>query len=159
MPVKLQAFKSRVRFASVALWTWVLLLPSWVLAQDGETAKAPVDAPTGAGTHLFNVALGLVLIVVLILVLAWFLRRFGQGGAFNSKSMKILATLPLGTRERLVVVDVGGQQILLGVTSSEITSLHVFETPVIDPDQPGGSSEFSQKLMSILQKKDRGGES
>ncbi len=159
MPFKLQAAKALIKSASLGLWTLVLLLPSWALAQEAEAPKAEVDAPTGAGTHLFNVALGLVLIVILILVLAWFLRRFGQGGGFNSKSMRILATLPLGARERLLVVDVGGQQILLGVTPSEITSLHVFETPVIDPDQPGGSSEFSQKLMSILQKKDRGGES
>lgn len=159
MPFKLPAAKTLIRSASLGLWSWILLLPFRALAQEAEAPKAEVDAPTGAGTHLFNVALGLVLIVILILVLAWFLRRFGQGGAFNSKSMKILATLPLGTRERLLVVDVGGQQILLGVTPSEITSLHVFETPVIDPDQAGGSSEFSQKLMSILQKKTRGGDS
>lgn len=159
MPVNAPIAKSIIRSAILGLWTFVLLLPSWVLAQEAQAPKAEVDAPTGAGTHLFNVALGLVLIVALILVLAWFLRRFGQGGAFNSKSMKILATLPLGTRERLLVVDVGGQQILLGVTPSEITSLHVFETPVIDPEQAGGSSEFSQKLMSVLQKKNRGGES
>lgn len=159
MPVKSQAFRRLVRFASFWFLTSVLMLPSWVLAQKSETPEAAVDVTAGTGTHLFNVALGLVLIVSLILVLGWFLRRFGQGGAFNNKSMKILATLPLGARERLVVVDVGGQQILLGVTPSEITRLHVFENPVIDPDQARPSSEFSQKLMSIMQKKDRGGES
>ncbi len=159
MSSKPETAKALIRSAVLGFWALALLLPSWVLAQNAEAPKAAVEAPTGAGTHLFNVALGLVLIVVLILVLAWFLRRFGQGGAFNNKSMKILATLPLGTRERLVVVEVGGQQILLGVTPSEITSLHVFETPVIDSNLTAGSSEFSQKLMSILQKKDRGGES
>src|SRR5690606_5775254 len=65
--------------------------------------------------HLASVAAGLVLIVALILVLGWFLRRFNQGGLFNNSSIKIIATLPLGTRERLAVVDVGGQQLLLAL--------------------------------------------
>lgn len=108
----------------------------------------------GSGTHLASVALGLVLVVGLILVLAWFMRRFNQGGIFNNSAIKIMAAMPLGTRERLLVVDVAGQQILLGVTATQINTLHVFNEPVIEANNPAGSSDFGRKLLAVLQQKD-----
>ena len=107
-----------------------------------------------SGTHLASVAVGLVFIVALILVLGWFLRRFNQGGLFNNSSIKIIASLPLGTRERLAVIDVGGQQLLLGITATQINTLHVFDEPIIAPgDNSPATSEFGKKLMTLLQQK------
>lgn len=116
--------------------------------------KAAQGTRINSSTHLASVAAGLVLIVALILVLGWFLRRFNQGGLFNNSSIKIIATLPLGTRERLAVVDVGGQQLLLGITATQINTLHVFDEPVIAAgDSSPASSDFGKKLMAILQQK------
>lgn len=135
---------------------WVAGLISLCAVPTALHAEAPSEPAVGGGAHLLNVALGLVLIVVLILALAWVLRRFGQGGVFsNQKAIKIVAAMPMGTRERLLVVDVGGQQLLLGVTAREINTLHVFDTPVIDPDQPAQQSDFGRKLMAVLQNKER----
>lgn len=116
--------------------------------------KAAQGTRINSSTHLASVAAGLVLIVALILALGWFLRRFNQGGLFNNSSIKIIATLPLGTRERLAVVDVGGQQLLLGITATQINTLHVFDEPVIAAgDSSSASSDFGKKLMAILQQK------
>ncbi|MGM8227502.1 flagellar biosynthetic protein FliO [Cellvibrio sp. ARAG 10.3] len=126
------------------------------------TQTAPVvEKKAGQGatrisssTHLANVAMGLVFIVALILVLGWFLRRFNQGGLFNNSSIKIIASLPLGTRERLAVVDVGGQQLLLGITATQINTLHVFNEPILAPgDTSPAASDFGKKLMTLLQQK------
>jgi len=59
----------------------------------------------------------------------------------------------MGTRERLVVVDIAGQQILLGVTATQINKLHVFDEPVIDVSQSAAHSEFGRKLFSVMQQK------
>jgi flagellar protein FliO/FliZ len=126
------------------------------------TQAAPaVEKKAGQGatrisssTHLASVAMGLVFIVALILVLGWFLRRFNQGGLFNNSSIKIIASLPLGTRERLAVVDVGGQQLLLGITVTQINTLHVFNEPILAPgDTSPAASDFGKKLMTLLQQK------
>lgn len=126
------------------------------------TQTAPVvEKKAGQGatrisssTHLASVAMGLVFIVALILVLGWFLRRFNQGGLFNNSSIKIIASLPLGTRERLAVVDVGGQQLLLGITATQINTLHVFNEPILAPgDTSPAASDFGKKLMTLLQQK------
>lgn len=127
-----------------------LAVPAW--AENSEQA-APAVA---SGTQLINVVFSLLLIIGVILALAWLLRRFGQGGFSNQQHMKVLATLPLGTRERLLVVDVSGQQLLLGVTPQQIRTLHVFETPVIDTTQATPSTDFKNKLMSIMHNKASG---
>lgn len=126
-----------------------------------ETASTPpakYPAPTSAtsmstGASLLNVMFGLGFILVLIFALAWLARRMTQGGLMNASHIKVVAALPLGTRERLVVVDVGGQQMLLGITTTNISTLHVFPEPVIDQSESAGQSEFSKKLMTILQQK------
>ncbi len=107
----------------------------------------------GSGGHLLNVVLALSLIVVLIVAVGWFVRRFGQGAMGANSHMQILAALPLGTRERLLLVDVAGQQLLLGVTATQINSLHVFSEPVVVPGTGAPVSEFGRKLRSLLQQK------
>lgn len=115
---------------------------------------APVTAnskPNTAG-QLANLLGGLALILVLILGLSWFVKRFSQGGFMQNSAFKVVASMPLGTRERIMLVSVGDKQLLLGVTATQISTLHVFDNPVVTGDKEPGS-DFSQKLMAILQQK------
>src|SRR5690625_2225394 len=76
-----------------------LALPHWAYAESAQS-PAPVVGTSG---HLLSMTVGLLLIIVLIFALAWLLRRFGQGGLFmQQKSIKIVAALALGTRERKI---------------------------------------------------------
>lgn len=115
----------------------------------------PISSPPkiNSSANLMNLVLGLGLIIGLIFALSWLVRRMGQGGLLTSNQMKIVAAMPLGTRERIVVIEVGGQQLLLGITATKINTLHVFPEPIIDSQQVAGQSEFGKKLMAILQQK------
>ncbi|WP_111640545.1 flagellar biosynthetic protein FliO [Marinimicrobium alkaliphilum] len=139
-----------VRKAIVGVST--LIAGAWAPLLVAEGTRADTVA-IGSGTHLLNVTLGLGAIVLLILGLAWLVRRLGQGGLMHNPHMKVLATMPMGTRERLMVVDVAGQQLLLGVTATQITLLHTFDEPVIAPGESAYSSEFGRKLKALLQQK------
>lgn len=126
-----------------------------VKAQSNKVSGYPVNQP-GTGAQLLSVTLALVFIVALIFAVSWFIRRFGSGAFVQTGQMKIVAALPLGTRERLMLVDVAGKQLLLGVTATQINCLHEFAEPVIT-GEAAGSSDFSRKLMAILQQKPLGG--
>lgn len=126
-----------------------------VKAQSNKVSGYPVNQP-GTGAQLLSVTLALVFIVALIFAVSWFIRRFGSGAFVQAGQMKIVAALPLGTRERLMLVDVAGKQLLLGVTATQINCLHEFAEPVIT-GEAAGSSDFSRKLMAILQQKPLGG--
>lgn len=115
----------------------------------------PATQKVSSSSQLASLLGGLALIIVLIYGLSWFVKRFAQGGFMHNPSMKIVSALPLGTRERLMLVDVGGKQLLLGVTATQINTLHVFDEQVVvqtEKVQPV-ASDFSQKLMAILQQK------
>ena len=132
------------------------------LAQTPVSTNAFASAPkpnlppqtTSSASQLASLLGGLVLILVLIYGLSWFVKRFSQGGFVQNPSMKIVSSMPLGTRERLMLVDVGGKQLLLGVTATQINTLHVFDEPVVATEKSHPvASDFSQKLMAILQQK------
>jgi flagellar protein FliO/FliZ len=127
-------------------------------------ATSPVNSPkttppevtkASSSSQLASLLGGLALIVALIYGLSWFAKRFSQGGFLQNSTIKMISTMPLGTRERLMLVDVGGKQILLGITATSISSLHVFDTPVVTESDTHvkTSSDFSQKLMALLQQK------
>lgn len=110
-------------------------------------------APIGSGRHLMNVTLALLGIIGLIFAISWFVKRFSQGTFSANAHIKVLSAMPLGARERIVLIDAGGQQLLLGITSTSINTLHVFETPIAIDSKVDNQSDFSRKLMSILQQK------
>jgi flagellar protein FliO/FliZ len=65
--------------------------------------------------------------------------------------LKIVGALSLGQRERVVVVQAGSEQILLGVTATQINTLHILDKPLSTGDI-SEVSEFKQKLSAALQR-------
>lgn len=112
------------------------------------TAKStPVAVSTG---DMMTVFLGLGLVLVLIFGCAWLVRRMTGLQAAGNGAIKIVSVLPVGTRERIALVEVGGKQLLVGVTANQITTLHSFDEPVVDAPQVKNNSEFAQKLHQLM---------
>lgn len=85
-------------------------------------------AGTG-NTAIWQTAFWLLVVVALILVMGWLAKRFSAFGHLNSQGrMKVLATLPVGNRERVVLVQVGQQCLLLGVAPNKVNTLHVLDS-------------------------------
>ncbi|WP_166265169.1 flagellar biosynthetic protein FliO [Marinobacter caseinilyticus] len=114
-----------------------------------ETATAATS--TGPDTLMSMATLGIGLLVVLGLIFAcaWLVRRMNGLSGMNSGAMKVVSVMALGTRERIALVDVGGTQILLGITPSTIRTLHVFDEPVVKPGD-AGNSDFARRLQGMI---------
>ena len=123
------------------------------------TAAAPLaEAAIPVGQHapttpsLFGAVFALLLVLALIVGLGWLLKRLPGSGFRPSEGLKLVTSLNVGARERLVVVEVNGQQLLLGVTAKGITTLHVLPEPLpvaAAPDfkqLPNFAHLLSQKL-------------
>ena len=88
----------------------------------------------------------LLLVVGLILALAWLARRLpGMGAATGNRNLKLVGSLSIGPRERVVVVDVGGTQLLLSTGAGGTRTLHTLEQPLPEPEA-GPASPFAQVL-------------
>ncbi len=110
------------------------------------------SAGSGITGQLVQLLLGLVLVIGLIFLLAWLMRRVQQITPRGGQVIKIVASQALGPRDRLVLVQVGGEQVLLGLTAGRINALHVMNEPVHLPDAEPASTEFAQRLMELLGK-------
>ncbi len=80
---------------------------------------------------------------------AWLVKRNKGFSPSAGIPMKTLSVLPMGVKEKIVLIEVGGKQILLGMTPHQINTLATFDEPIIDTtlqnDKP-----FSVRLKEML---------
>jgi len=118
-------------------------------AAPAATAAAPVGQHAATSPGLFGAFFTLLLVLGLIIGLGWLLKRM-PGGAFRpAEGLKIVASLNIGAKERVVVVDVNGQQLLLGVTAGGISNLHQLPEPL--PQTPPPALPHLKQLPNFAQ--------
>jgi len=106
-----------------------------------------------AGESLISVMFSLILVVAIIFLIAWSMRRMG-GKVFKTNSaIKVISGISMGSREKVVLVQVGKQQLLLGVAPGRVQTLHVLQDPVeSDVSDNDSDGSFASRLKSIVNK-------
>ena len=74
--------------------------------------------------------IALTAVLLLIFAVAWLLKRVQYGGGANRQHLRVLSVLPMSGKERVVLIEVGDEQLLMGVSSAGIQHLHTLENPV-----------------------------
>jgi flagellar protein FliO/FliZ len=94
------------------------------------------------------------LVIALIPLALWLLKRTPMGGAAQGQAMRSVAVLPLSASQRIVTVEVGqGEErrwLVLGVTPNSISTLHTMApqgdaTPAV-PVAPGAFADLLARL-------------
>lgn len=158
-----KGFKALSGLSLLALsWAVMAADPATPIASaPAATAAAPAAAlvavppvssalSSGVGSQLLQLVLGLLLVVGLIFVLAWLMRRVQRAGPAGNQVIELVGSRALGPRDRLVLVQVGNEQVLLGVSPGSITALHVMNEPVAVPETQNATPEFARRLMEAL---------
>jgi flagellar protein FliO/FliZ len=89
-------------------------------------------APVGAG-GLASVTFALLAVLAAIFAVAWLARRVRGFGSRVGNAIDVLADVPLGPKERAVLLKVGTEQILVGVSPGRVSPLHVLRDPIEVP--------------------------
>jgi flagellar biosynthetic protein FliO len=85
---------------------------------------APVTMPSGSATgSLLQTLFALIAVLAVLAALAWFLKRYGPKAGGGNANLRVVGALNLGGRERVVVVEVGGQWIVVGASPGRINAL------------------------------------
>jgi flagellar protein FliO/FliZ len=90
----------------------------------------PVFDPLSS-SYLFKMMLSLSVVLVLMFLVVWLLKRTGRfEGRAGNYPLRVLTQMTVGTRERVLLIAVGDRQMLLGVTSGHIEPLGWVDPPI-----------------------------
>jgi flagellar protein FliO/FliZ len=108
----------------------LLIQPGFVLA---------VESKKDAGINIFNTAylfqvFGSLLVVFgCIFGLIFLLKKLnGLPSGQQKAPISVLGSVRVGSREKIVLIDAGEQQLLVGVAAGNIRTLHTFDKPIVD---------------------------
>jgi flagellar protein FliO/FliZ len=135
----------------------LLSLSAAAFAAPGTPASAvAATGPASAGS-LLQVLFGLVVVLGLMAVCAWMLRRFAAVKTNNGASIRIVGGVSVGTRERVMVVEVGDQWIVVGVAPGQVRALSTMPKQESVPAPSGDTTQpprnFSNWLAQTLEKR------
>lgn len=120
----------------------------------GMTYAAPEVSPNGGSPFDFAATLGsLVLVIAVILGLAWVLKRMKVPSLVNQQGLKIVRQIPVGTKERITIVEAGEEQFLVGITAQSIQLISKLEKPLEESEitQPAFASQLSKIMKKQTQ--------
>ena len=135
----------------------LVLLIGWQsapLALAAAEKSIPVARTVSAGDML-GWASGLLVVLIIFFACVWLVKKLGRFPGVGSGKMHVLSGLSLGAREKVVLLQVGKKQLLLGVAPGRIQTLHVLEGDdcLVDEQMTASASsgkQFSQQLRQLL---------
>jgi flagellar biosynthetic protein FliO len=129
-----------------------------LISRPGIKDRTAVDAGTvtqapAMATGVLQVTLGLFVVLIVIAAAAWFARRFGHFNVTAKGNLRIIGGLHMGSRERVVLMQVGNKQLLLGVAPGRIQTLHVLDEPItVDEDAHTQNQHPMQRFSTLLKR-------
>jgi flagellar protein FliO/FliZ len=102
-------------------------------------------------SSLLQMLLALTVVLSAIGITAFLLRRLNRFSTPATGAFRILGGLSLGARERVVLLQVGDQQLLLGVAPGRVQTLHVLDKPLA-LSAPAAASEFAERLARLMRR-------
>ncbi len=135
-----------------------------VLSVPGNSVLAVETAFPSTGPQSLNFAtvmqwsIGLFVVLAAIFICAWLLRKLSGFSSLAGGTLRVLGGISLGGREKVVLLQVEGKQLLLGVAPGSIQMLCVFEkSDSIPVDSNGPESgrpiSFADRLANAVEDK------
>ncbi|MEX0140802.1 flagellar biosynthetic protein FliO [Massilia sp. LMS1-1-1.1] len=116
-------------------------------------------APASSAGSLLQTILALMFVLALLIGLAWFMKRYGPKVMGGNNKMRVVSSLNLGGRERIVLVEVADQWIVVGASPGRINALATMprqegDLPQLATAQNGpAAANFSEWLKQTIEKR------
>lgn len=105
----------------------------WLVAAGAPAAPARGDGPGSlfSGAYLLQVFGSLLIVFGCIFGLLYLLRKLNGLPLASGAAIRVLASARLGSREKVVLLEAGEKQLLVGVAAGNVRALYVFDEAVI----------------------------
>jgi flagellar protein FliO/FliZ len=137
--------KSLDRQKAYKTWAWIALCSCLCVSFKANSAPQSLSNPTS----IVSIFLSLLLVIGVVFMLAFLMRRFNvtQSGTSN---LKVVASMMAGAKERVMVIEVAGEQHLLGITAHNINHLATLSSPIDTSTASSGNENFKDKLSLFM---------
>lgn len=119
-----------------------------VLPAVSNAAPMVFEEPNG-GPSYWTIPVALIGIIGLMLFIAWTIKK--ANFISGNDQMKVVSSMSLGQKEKIAIIEVEGEKLLVGITQQNINLLRRYEiknkveTPVEQPEK-----QFKTKLAKAL---------
>ena len=118
-----------------------LTLPVTLLA-----AEATAPSPT---LSMLKMILGLVIVLAVMAAFAWGAKRFLPNPSHQNAVVKVLGGASVGTRERVVVLEIADRWIVVGVANGQVNALANLEPGTSMPTAHETETSLNQSAISL----------
>lgn len=127
-----------------ALTVLPCFLPAAAGAAAGDTAPQLFT-----GAYLVQVLGSLLLVFLCLFAVVYLLRRFNRVGSVQGMPLRVLGSASVGTREKIVLVEAGSEQLLIGVAQGSVRTLHVLPEPIVVTEGANAPADFGHILRAV----------
>ena len=119
---------------------------------ESESGTFPVEPMSAAS--LLSVIGSLLLVLIAFLLLAWILKRLQQGQRGSNGAIRLIGDLPLGPKERILLLQVGDTQLLVASSAAGMSAIHALEKPVeLSPGAETQQESFAERLRTAMSRR------
>lgn len=131
----------------------ILILGTFDLHAEEHVATSPVSY----SANIMQMMMGLFFIVIMIFGVVWLMKKVGYQGYNASGLIKVKSCLPISNKEKILLIEVGEEQVLVGTAPGFIGHIKTMDKPVMDISNtafstPPVASAFADKLKNIINK-------
>lgn len=132
-------------------------VPLLAIAESPRPAFTPPQPVAMSSGSVLQVIVSLLLVLAAVVLVAWILKRINLPQHAAGNLLKVQATLAVGQRERIVLVEINDTWLVVGVAPGQVRTLH--SMPKIElPDVPtngatGTNGKFQDWLKQIMEKR------
>ena len=132
---------------------YLLLLSPQLFAAEVNPNLPTVDPVSSS--YLLKLTLAMVFILVLIFGLAWVMKKMNLTQQSQNGLIKIVSAISVGQRDRIALIQVGDEQLLVGLTPGRIEKLHTLKSTVNGDLVKYDNQSFADKFNHLLKRETR----
>ena len=125
-----------------------------LVAPDCAVAQATAPA-TDMGGSILQVILSLIVVLLLLFGSLYVLKRVSGSRGAGAGLLRVIAATAVGSRERVVVVEIADTWLVLGVAPGSVTTLHQLPSRTLPTANEAGSSgkDFAGWLKLVMDRR------
>lgn len=103
-------------------------------------AEAAASSATGS---LFKMLIGLAIVLLVLALISWLMKKMMPNGANQASVIRVIGGTVVGSREKVVVLEVANRWLVVGVAAGQVTSLANLEPGAVNLQATENAEPFN----------------